>query len=160
MTRSYNKNKKKKTTPLASRRLRVVLFVFFCDLLVPRVYGDANCSVPTTCQGGVTCDNCGECPDGEGSACRCDPHWTGNQCHIEVENIEDCVGSNHYCLNNGQCNTGGLASCTCKRNYFSAWEENENRRFFSLFHCTFPAPAFRLFSHHVPLDLRSRARAS
>ena len=126
MTRSYNKNKKKKTTPLASRRLRVVLFVFFCDLLVPRVYGDANCSVPTThCLGGVTCYNCGECPDGDGSACRCDPHWTGNQCHIEVENIEDCVGSNHYCLNNGQCNTGGLASCTCKENYAGEHCEKE-----------------------------------
>ena len=115
MTRSYNKNKKKKTTPLASRRLRVVLFVFFCDLLVPRVYGDANCSVPTThCLGGVTCYTSGECPDGEGSACRCNRYWTGNQCHKEVENIEDCDVGNHYCLNNGQC-ISGLASCTCKR---------------------------------------------
>ena len=42
---------------------------------------------------------------GKGSACRCDPYWTGNQCHKEVENIEDCVCSNHYCLNDGQCNT-------------------------------------------------------
>ena len=126
MTRSYNKNKKKKTTPLASRRLRVVLFVFFCDLLVPRVYGDANCNVPTThCLGGVTCYNCGECPDGEGSACRCNRYWTGNQCHIEVENIEDCDVGNHYCLNNGQCNTGGLASCTCIGNYAGEHCEKE-----------------------------------
>ena len=125
MTRSYNKNKKKKTTPLASRRLRVVLFVFFCDLLVPRVYGDANCSVPTThCLGGVTCYNCGECPDGEGSACRCNRYWTGNQCHKEVENIEDCDVGNHYCLNDGQC-ISGLASCTCIENYAGEHCEKE-----------------------------------
>ena len=63
----------------------------------------------------MTCYYCGECPDGEGSACRCNRYWTGNQCHKE-ENIEDCDVGNHYCLNNGQC-ISGLASCTCKRNY-------------------------------------------
>jgi hypothetical protein len=98
----------------------------YCDpdntalCLCPPGYGKSDCSVEiNACTGGVTCYNGGLCPiAGSGSGCRCDPHYTGNQCQTEVQNIQDCgEGNNHYCLNSGVCNTGGLASCTCTGGY-------------------------------------------
>lgn len=97
----------------------------YCDpdsptkCLCPPDYGQSDCGVKVNaCPGGVECYNDGLCPiSGSGSGCRCDPHFTGNQCQTEVQNIQDCVGSNHYCLNSGVCNTGGLASCTCTGSY-------------------------------------------